>query len=128
MASLHRRRHGAPWLRGLLWCTLFVAFLLTGFQTGYRVETYLGDLLTAVGISPRRIAFSPTSTLLTTGSPEESQVGLPQWGGKGRVNILVLGTDRRDEGERAARTDTMMVASLDPVARRAVILSIPRDL
>jgi LCP family protein required for cell wall assembly len=128
VASLHRRRHGAPWLRGLLWCTLFVAFLLTGFQTGYRVETYLGNLLTAVGISPRRIAFPPTSTLLTTGSPEESQVGLPQWGGKGRVNILVLGTDRRDEEERAARTDTMMVASLDPVARRAVILSIPRDL
>ena len=55
-------------------------------------------------------------------------MGLPQWGGKGRVNILILGTDRRDKGERAARTDTMMVASLDPVARRAVVLSIPRDL
>ncbi|MFQ5885632.1 MAG: LCP family protein [Anaerolineae bacterium] len=126
--SLHRRRHGAPWLRGLLWCTLFVAFLLTGFQTGYRAYTYLGDLLAVVRISPGRIAFSPPSTLLTTGSPEEGQVGLPQWGGKGRVNILILGTDRRSEGERAARTDTMMVASLDPVAKRAVILSIPRDL
>lgn len=128
MASLHRRRHGAPWLRALLWCTLFVAFLLTGFQTGYRVHTYLGDLLAVVRISPGRIAFSPPSTLLTTGSPEEGQMGLPQWGGKGRVNILILGTDRRDKGERAARTDTMMVASLDPVARRAVVLSIPRDL
>lgn len=128
MASLHRRRHGAPWLRALLWCTLFVAFLLTGFQTGYRVHTYLGDLLAVVRISPGRIAFSPPSTLLTTGSPEEGQMGLPQWGGKGRVNILILGTDRRDKGERAARTDTMIVASLDPVARRAVVLSIPRDL
>ncbi len=128
MASLHRRRHGAPWLRALLWCTLFVAFLLTGFQTGYRVQTYLGDLLAVLRISPGRIAFSPPTTLLTTGRPEEGQEGLPQWGGKGRVNILILGTDRRDEGERAARTDTIMVASLDPVARRAVILSIPRDL
>ena len=128
MASLHRRRHGAPWLRGLLWCTLFVAFLLTGFQTGYRVYTYLDDLLAVVRISSGRIAFSPPSTLLTTGSPEEGQMGLPQWGGKGRVNILILGTDRRDKGERAARTDTMMVASLDPVAKSAVVFSIPRDL
>jgi len=128
VASLHRRRHGAPRLRALLWCTLFVAFLLTGFQTGYRVHTYLGDLLAVVRISPGRIAFSPPFTLLTAGSPEEGQVGVPQWGGKGRVNILILGTDRRDKGERAARTDTMMVASLDPVARRAVVLSIPRDL
>ena len=128
MASLHRRRHGASWLRGLLWCTLFVAFLLTGFQTGYRVHTYLDDLLAVIRISPGRIALSPPSTLLITGSPEEGQEKLPQWGGKERVDILILGTDRRDKGERAARTDTMMVASLDPVARRAVILSIPRDL
>ncbi len=128
MASLHRRHHRAPWLRALLWCTLFAAFLLTGFQTGYRAHTYLGDLLAVVRISPGRIAFSPPSTLLTTGHPGEGQEGLPQWGGKGRVNILILGTDRRNEGERAARTDTMMVASLDPVAGRAVILSIPRDL
>lgn len=128
MASLHRRGHGAPWLRALLWCTLFTAFLLTGFQTGYRVHTYLGDLLAVVRISPGKGAFSPPSTLFTTGGPEEGQLGLPQWGGKGRVNILILGTDRRDERERAARTDTMMVASLDPVARRAVVISIPRDL
>jgi len=93
VASLHRRRHGAPRLRALLWCTLFVAFLLTGFQTGYRVHTYLGDLLAVVRISPGRIAFSPPFTLLTAGSPEEGQVGVPQWGGKGRVNILILGTD-----------------------------------
>jgi LCP family protein required for cell wall assembly len=128
VASLHRRRHGVPWLRALLWCILFVAFLLTGFQTGYRLQTYLGDLLAVVRISPGRIAFSPPSTLLTTGRPEEGQEGLPQWSGKGRVNILILGTDRRDKEERAARTDTMMVASLDPVARRVLILSIPRDL
>ncbi|MFQ6000614.1 MAG: LCP family protein [Anaerolineae bacterium] len=128
MASLHRRRHGTPWLRALLWCTLFVAFLLTGFQTGYRAHAYLGDLLAVVRVSPGRIASSPPLTLLTTGHPEEGQEGLLPWGGKERINILILGTDRRDKGERAARTDTMMVASLDPVARRAVLLSIPRDL
>lgn len=128
MASLHRRRQGVPWLRGLLWWALFIAFLLTGLLTGCRLYTYLGDLLAVVRISPEGIALSPPSTLLPTGSPEEGQVGHPQWGGKGRVNILILGTDRRDEGEKAARTDTMMVASLDPVANRAVVLSIPRDL
>lgn len=128
MASLHRRHRGVPWLRALLWCTLFVAFLLTGFQTGYRAHAYLSDLLGVIRISPGGIAFSLPSTLLTTENPEGSQEGVPQWGGRGRVNILILGIDRRDKGERAARTDTMMVASLDPVAKSAVILSIPRDL
>ena len=48
----------------------------------------------------------------------------------GRVNVLVLGVDRRpiEDRETPARADTIMVASLDTVARGASVLSIPRDL
>jgi LCP family protein required for cell wall assembly len=46
----------------------------------------------------------------------------------GRVNILVLGIDRRDEPGWVDRTDTIMIATLAPEARRAGLLSIPRDL
>ncbi len=42
------------------------------------------------------------------------------------VNILLLGSDRRSG--RSFRTDTIIVLSIDPDTRSAVLLSIPRDL
>jgi LCP family protein required for cell wall assembly len=39
-----------------------------------------------------------------------------------------LGTDRRGSASDTDNTDTLMLLHLDPGARRAVILSIPRDL
>lgn len=47
--------------------------------------------------------------------------------GSGRVNILLLG---RGGGTHQAPdlTDTIMVASIDPVNRSAILLSVPRDL
>jgi len=51
--------------------------------------------------------------------------GLPE----GRINILVMGLDRRPrEGEAPARTDTLFVLTVDPDAKTAGILGIPRDL
>lgn len=47
--------------------------------------------------------------------------------GDGRVNILLLG--RGGEGhEGADLTDTIILASIDPVAKEAALVSIPRDL
>lgn len=46
----------------------------------------------------------------------------------GRVNLLLLGIDRRSGTDWAYRTDTIMVVGLDPEARGATVLSIPRDL
>lgn len=42
------------------------------------------------------------------------------------VNVLLLGSDRRDG--RAYRTDTIIVVSVHPSQRGAVLISIPRDL
>jgi LCP family protein required for cell wall assembly len=47
--------------------------------------------------------------------------------GDGRVNVLVLG--RGGEGhEGADLTDTIILVSIDPIAKEAALLSIPRDL
>lgn len=46
----------------------------------------------------------------------------------GRVNLLLLGIDRRGGTDWAHRTDTIVVAGLDPEDRGAAMLSIPRDL
>jgi LCP family protein required for cell wall assembly len=43
------------------------------------------------------------------------------------VNVLLLGTDARP-GEKLGRTDTIIVASVNPKANYVSLLSIPRDL
>ncbi len=52
------------------------------------------------------------------------------WDGASRVNVLVMGLDYRDWeiGEGAPRTDTMVLASVDPLTMSAGLLTIPRDL
>jgi LCP family protein required for cell wall assembly len=46
-----------------------------------------------------------------------------------RVNILLLGLDQRGQAEhRAFRTDTIMIASLNPNTKEGLLFSIPRDL
>lgn len=56
-----------------------------------------------------------------------SGVALPDYSNKERVNILLLGVDRRPD-EVYSRTDTMMLVTIDPKSRTAGMLSIPRDL
>ncbi len=53
---------------------------------------------------------------------------IPVWTGTDRITVLVLGIDEREQEEGPWRTDTMMVATLDPVTMQAGILSIPRDV
>jgi len=45
-----------------------------------------------------------------------------------RVNLLVMGIDRRPSEKCPCRTDTMMIASLDPKTYAAGLVTIPRDL
>jgi polyisoprenyl-teichoic acid--peptidoglycan teichoic acid transferase len=51
--------------------------------------------------------------------------------GNGRITILLLGIDQRAEEAAAhvpSRSDTMIVLTIDPRAKRAALVSIPRDL
>ncbi|HLF78434.1 MAG TPA: LCP family protein [Dehalococcoidia bacterium] len=53
----------------------------------------------------------------------------PEAGPGGRINVLVMGLDRRKyEGAAPARTDTMFVMTIDPSSRTARGLAMPRDL
>lgn len=61
--------------------------------------------------------------------PTETKVPEPpKWEGTERVNILLMGVDARGlkKGE-IPRSDTMLVASLDPVAKKVNLFSIMRD-
>jgi polyisoprenyl-teichoic acid--peptidoglycan teichoic acid transferase len=71
----------------------------------------------------------PTGPLQTT----EGMAAKP-WDGVSRINILFLGLDARDwdsEDTRVgdpARSDTMILFTIDPLSKTAGMLSIPRDL
>jgi LCP family protein required for cell wall assembly len=62
-----------------------------------------------------------------TGQTSVTGAPLPNYERKERVNILLLGIDKRPD-EIYARTDTMILATIDPNTKTAGMLSIPRDL
>ena len=49
-----------------------------------------------------------------------------QWNGTERINFLLLGIDS-GPGRDEALTDTILAVSVDPVAKTAVMVSVPRD-
>ncbi|MED1953149.1 LCP family protein [Brevibacillus centrosporus] len=53
---------------------------------------------------------------------------IPQWDGNDRVNILLMGVDRRGmKNNGLPRSDSMMLVSVDPVTKRFDLFSILRD-
>jgi polyisoprenyl-teichoic acid--peptidoglycan teichoic acid transferase len=57
----------------------------------------------------------------------EITMDLPIWSGKDRVNILLLGTDFLPEGEKASRSDSQIIVSIDPQTKKITMMSILRD-
>lgn len=58
----------------------------------------------------------------------EANEPLPVWEGTDRVNILLLGGDARGLKENEVpRSDSMIIASIDPVSKKATIFSVLRD-
>ncbi|MFL7837915.1 MAG: LCP family protein [Candidatus Promineifilaceae bacterium] len=53
---------------------------------------------------------------------------LEPWSGTERINILLLGTDRRCNETGPNHSDTLLLATIDPESMTAKLLSLPRDL
>ena len=77
---------------------------------------------------------SPTAAPAVTSSPSPapatpagSPAGSPALGGE-RLKVLLGGLDHTTEREFSELTDTLIVASLDPVAGTVSLLGLPRDL
>lgn len=71
--------------------------------------------------------------LLNTGErltlDDGSSIVIQPWNGTSRLNVLVMGIDRRPgETGLGYRSDTMMLVSFNPKTQQIGILSIPRDL
>ncbi len=77
----------------------------------------------------------PTDTPTQSDAPLATPIGsaqgtleaaLPAWDGKERLNILLVGVDQR-QGEAFFNTDTLIVASIDPVTKEVAMFQVPRD-
>lgn len=100
--------------------------------------TPIGMYSTAAPITPPPVATVEGATPIgaaevdataTAQAIADSGLGAVEvWSDPARVTILLLGIDQRRGEEGPFRTDSIMIVSVDPVRRTAVMLSIPRDL
>ncbi|TAK14630.1 MAG: LytR family transcriptional regulator [Anaerolineae bacterium] len=122
---------GAFWLIAVFSLAALV-LCWTGYQAGRLFSGSEGNLVD-------RFFGTPVPPSDATGflNPTEDPFSLsfspptpPPWNGTDRVTMLIMGLDYRDwEAQQPAyRSDTMILLTVDPVARTAGILSIPRDL
>jgi LCP family protein required for cell wall assembly len=77
---------------------------------------------TATGASPAAGATTSADSQATD-APRATPV---PWNGKDRLNVLLIGADRRPN-EGSFNTDTLMVASIEPSSGQIAMFSLPRD-
>ena len=94
---------------------------------GYTARPLLSQVLVPQG-QPANPAAAPAPAAAAAAEAEASR---PTWDGSSRLNVLLLGTDRRPQ-EAAERpwgnSDTILLVSLGPGARSAAMISVPRDV
>jgi LCP family protein required for cell wall assembly len=113
-----------------------VAYLfLTGFVACWKLTALPGLVPQSCGVAAPVQSGTPVATsepgITPTVVPSAPQIELPQpWDGASRVTIMIIGLDYRDweAGEGAPRSDTMILLTIDPVAKTAGMLSVPRDM
>ncbi len=105
---------------------LLVVFLTVSALAGIFVFDQVRRHIAFSGSPP---SFSPGVGILPVDTPTPD-LASPEisWEGKERVNVLILGIDRRAGQSGTFRTDSMLVLTLDPVTKTGGVLSIPRDL
>jgi polyisoprenyl-teichoic acid--peptidoglycan teichoic acid transferase len=121
-----------------IFTVLFMLFVAGGLYFGYIFIATATNVLSAslsldwspLPAPPIRIpGFSPDEFMITSRPPTSptERPNTPAPGG--RVTVLLLGLDQRDdERGNASRSDTMIVATMDPATKSGGMMSIPRDL
>lgn len=118
-----KKRHakaGKSKKKPLLWILAIILLLIIGGAVYYFTAIYNQlDNLHKTG---------EDSPFAAVPSPSAEAVQPPKWEGTEPVNILLMGVDARGvkKGE-VPRSDTMLVASLDPVKKKFFVFSILRD-
>jgi LCP family protein required for cell wall assembly len=146
-----RRRSRPPlWLRVSISVFLFI-FILGGLYSGYLFYATVRQIVARAELPAIPVIQLPSLSQPEAVAEEASLEELPQMpeatlvpeAGEqvvsapavapvvttgDRINVLLLGIDRRGGKGWGYRTDTIIVVTVDPINRTAGMLSIPRDL
>lgn len=106
---------------------LLLIYLVGTAVGGYVTFTRVRDQVAASDILPDFTIDNPAHEENPNVERLEGET-LPVWTGTDRVTVLILGIDERVQEDDFWRTDTIMLATLDPVTMQAGVLSVPRDL
>lgn len=102
------------------------------FFIGILIIASFGGAVTALAYKTYDAATFITTTNENTGVVNgfDNQLPILDWEKKReRINILLIGIDRRPGYDPAySLTDSIIVASIDPVEKRVMLISLPRDL
>jgi LCP family protein required for cell wall assembly len=132
-AEKPNRRKGMPdWAKGVLMTLALAALVFSGFSSFAVIRNLVGTgQITNPVLNPSggQKTPLPPGVTPTVAIPELSY---KPWNGVDRVTILAMGLDARDWGPEAnttaTRSDSMVLLTMDPIAKTAAMLSIPRDL
>lgn len=140
MQTRHLQSSGRPtrlWpslLLGSLLALFLVAFLYSGYlflAWGRTVAASVPDLpalslpsLVRSASARAPVANQPADLFVQAAPP---QTGNPRLPASGRVTIIMMGVDNRPD-EPVARTDSILVLTLNPKSGAAGMLSLPRDM
>ncbi|MPZ22584.1 MAG: hypothetical protein GEU28_03380 [Dehalococcoidia bacterium] len=110
----HRQR-GARTMLAMVVLAFFVMSLYTSLIVVSRVDQgfFPGNEIS--------FGFLPGGGVPAVQEPEDDPI-------KRRINLLVMGVDQRPHDEVDARTDTIIVVTIDPATKTAGVLGVPRDL
>lgn len=105
-----------PWL----WVLFSVVLLMAGVVAYFIVDNY--NALNGLEKDPDKSIFNQFENNTQLEAP-------PEWEGTERVNILFMGGDGRGKktSNEPARSDSMMIVSIDPVTKKAHLFSLLRD-
>jgi LCP family protein required for cell wall assembly len=126
-----------PWALAILAAALLVAFLASAFWLFNLIRDFASASTNELAeFTPGNIETAEQSVDLDGGEIEVEDEPLPviiaeelePWSGTERINILLLGTDRRCEEVGPNHSDTLLLATIDPKSMTAALFSLPRDL
>ncbi|WP_239616436.1 LCP family protein [Cohnella mopanensis] len=109
----------------ILYSALGVFLIIASYVIYYFYSLY--SIADQIYISPKE--YQATAPIPTDGSsPAPAALEPPEWVGDERINILLLGGDSRGvKSSSKPRSDTMMIASIDPVDKSTHLFSLLRD-
>jgi len=118
---------------------LLISFIVFGSLTAYLAFSIVKEEVASLWKAPAKPEIDTSSPpliedglFIDVDSPLQSSDGPPPvpWDGNSSVSMVLLGVDSRDweTDTGPPLADTIIVATLDPQAKTAAMLSIPRDL